>query len=132
MLINRKSPHLLRTLHCLPLFCVLLLAAGCSQQKGADNTEKIREGTAKATAEVKKNTTAVVEGVKEGWNRDKTDSVNLNAATKSQLLTLPGITEAKANRVIAGRPYSDKHDLVTKKILTEGEYVKIADRIIAK
>jgi competence protein ComEA len=132
MFIARKNPNFFGMTYCVALLCILLLATGCTKKQEADNTDKIREQTAKATAEVKKNTTAVVEGVKEGWNRDKSESVNLNAATKDQLIILPGITEAKANRVIAGRPYSDKHELVTKKVLTESEYSKIADRITVK
>ena len=122
---------LLRPAVYLLLICALLFA-GCSKKQETDNTEKIREQTAKATAEVKKNTKAVVEGVKEGWNRDKSDSVNLNSATKSQLVVLPGITGPKADAVISHRPYSDKHELVTKKVLLENEYSKIADRVVVK
>lgn len=103
---------------------------GCSKQEAKDNTEKIREKTAEATAEVKEKSTAVVEGVKEGWNRDKT--VDLNSATKTQLLTLPGITGPKADLVISHRPYASKHELVTKKILSESEYDKVADRVVVK
>ena len=132
MFIGRKNPNFFGVTHCVALLCILLLATGCTKKQEADNTDKIREQTAKATAEVKKNTTAVVEGVKEGWNRDKSQSVNLNAATKDQMIILPGITEAKANRIVAGRPYSDKHELVTKKVLTESEYSRIAGRITVK
>jgi DNA uptake protein ComE-like DNA-binding protein len=116
------------------IFCALLVCglalSGCSKQEAKDNTEKIREKTAEATAEVKEKSTAVVEGVKEGWNRDKT--VDLNSATKTQLLTLPGITGPKADLVISRRPYASKHELVTKKILSESEYDKIADRVVVK
>jgi competence protein ComEA len=69
-----------------------------------------------------------VEGIKEGWNRDKT--VDLNSASKTQLLSLPGITAPKADRMISGRPYASKHELVTKKILSESEYDKIAGRVV--
>jgi DNA uptake protein ComE-like DNA-binding protein len=43
------------------------------------------------------------EEVKERWSRDK--PLNLNAATKEQLMALPGITAAEPDKVIAGRPY---------------------------
>lgn len=109
-----------------------LMVLGCSKQEAKDNTDKIREETAKATAEAKKNTKAVVEGVKEGWNRDKTEPVNLNAASKSQLMILPGITEQKADLIIERRPYADKRELVTKKVLAESEYQNVADRVVVK
>ncbi len=53
------------------------------------------------------------------------------AATKEQLLSLPGITSAEANRVIAGRPYSDPSELVKRRIMSKVEYDKIADRVTA-
>lgn len=110
---------------------VLLLALGCSQQKAADR-DKIREGAAAATAEVKKDTSAVVEGVKEGWNRDNKGLVNVNSATKAQLLNLPGITQPTADALIQGRPYTDKHELVTKGIVSENEYARIAGTITVR
>jgi DNA uptake protein ComE-like DNA-binding protein len=110
---------------------VLLLAVGCSQQQTSDR-DKIQAGAAAATAEVKKDTSAVVEGVKEGWNRDKKGLVNVNSATKAQLLKLPGITQHTADALINGRPYINKHELVTKGILSENEYGRISGSITVK
>jgi len=110
---------------------VLLLALGCNQQQAADR-DKIKEGAAAATAEVKKDTSAVVEGVKEGWNRDNKGLVNVNSAKKAQLLNLPGITQQTADALIKGRPYTDKHELVTKGIVSENEYGRIAGNITVK
>jgi DNA uptake protein ComE-like DNA-binding protein len=56
----------------------------------------------------------------------------LNTATKAQLESLPGMTAAEADRVIAGRPYNEPGDLVTRHILPKTEYDKIADQITAK
>ncbi|MCI0351350.1 MAG: helix-hairpin-helix domain-containing protein [Acidobacteriales bacterium] len=126
---SKRDWKLLQIAASLLLACALLLA-GCSKQEAKDNTEKVREETAKATAEVKKNTKAVVEGVKEGWNRDKT--VNVNAASKSELMILPGVTDAKADLIIDRRPYADKRELVAKKVLSESEYAKVADRVVLK
>jgi DNA uptake protein ComE-like DNA-binding protein len=56
----------------------------------------------------------------------------LNAASESDLLTLPGITKREARLIIEDRPYGDKHDLVTKRIISEDEYLKIRDQIVAK
>jgi Helix-hairpin-helix motif len=65
--------------------------------------------------------------VKDRWNRDK--PLNLNAATKEELMTLPGMTTAEADKVIAGRPYEDAGELVTRGILPKNHYDKIADRV---
>jgi DNA uptake protein ComE-like DNA-binding protein len=104
------------------------LFTACTQRQ--QNPDEIREKTADATAQLKSDTKAVVEGVKEGLSRDKT--VNLNTATEDQLITLPGVTHTRATRVIAGRPYDDPHDVVTKHILSEEEYKRIKDRVVTK
>jgi competence protein ComEA len=108
---------------------ILLLAAlaGCTQPQ---NSQELKEKTAQATAEVKRDAKAVAAGIREGWSRDK--PLDLNTATKEQLLSLPGVTAAKADRVIAGRPYNAPGELVTRRIMPKTEYDKIADQVTAK
>jgi len=72
----------------------------------------------------------VAEGIREGWNRDK--PLDLNTATKHQLLSLPGVTSAEADRVITGRPYSEPGEVVTRGIIPKAEYDKIAYQVTAK
>ena len=124
----RSSKHLIGVKILIMTAALAVLFTGCTQKP--QNPDELREKAADATAQLKTDTKAVVEGVREGLTRDKT--INLNTATQDQLMTLPGVTRIRAGRVIAGRPYDDPHDVVTRHILSEQEYKRIADRIAAK
>ena len=58
--------------------------------------------------------------------------VDVNSASESDLVALPGITQRDARKIIANRPYGDKYDLVSKGILTEEQYKNIRDAVTAK
>lgn len=108
---------------------ILLLAAltACMQPRNSDD---LKEKTAQATANMKRDAKAVAAGIREGWSRDK--PLDLNSATKDDLSSLPGITNSDADRIIDGRPYDAPIDLVNRRILPKAKYDQISDRIKAK
>jgi DNA uptake protein ComE-like DNA-binding protein len=57
--------------------------------------------------------------------------LDINTATADQLKAIPGIGDAYSKRIIDGRPYTAKNQLVTRGILPQGVYDKIKDQIVA-
>jgi competence protein ComEA len=57
--------------------------------------------------------------------------IDINSATSQELDALPGIGPVRAAAIIKGRPYKRKDELYKRKIISESEYNKIKDRIIA-
>jgi DNA uptake protein ComE-like DNA-binding protein len=109
----------------LTLSLTILAFTACAPNQTPD---QIRQQTAQATEDVKRDTKAVAEGIREGLSSKKT--IDLNKASKDDLVSLPGITSPRADRIIAERPYATAHQLVSRHVLTEDEYAQIQDRVI--
>lgn len=136
---------------------VALSLIGCNARNSNTNAQsqeskdqKTREDVSNATAKVKEESRVAAknldeaahqaahdarvaaQGAKEGWNRKETTVVNVNSASKTQLESLPGMSAKQSENVINNRPYSSKHDLVAKGIISQEEYDRIADRLTAE
>jgi len=92
------------------LFCLPLLAQTASSG-----------GSTKAAAPQSTKSSSATSGAK----------LDINSATKDQLQALPGIGTAYSQKIIDGRPYHAKNDLVNRKIIPQSTYDGIKDQIIA-
>jgi DNA uptake protein ComE-like DNA-binding protein len=57
--------------------------------------------------------------------------IDINSASRKELMSLAGVGDADAERIIRGRPYLTKAELVTKHVMPTGPYLSIRNRLVA-
>jgi competence protein ComEA len=111
----------------LTALALALMLALCSMAQAPKKTEKKGAETGQA-ADTKKSETA-----KEKAATPKAgELVDINSATADELKAIPGIGEAYSAKIIEGRPYRAKNELVQKKILPQAVYDKVKNHIVAR
>src|SRR5262245_50782558 len=107
----------------LVLLAILCLVAGSAFGQKKDNRRE-NQSTASSPKSTEKKRTAKTE--------KNEYLVEINSDPKFELMTISGIGDADAQKIIDGRPYRAKTDLLQKNIIPEATYDKIADSITAK
>lgn len=126
--------------------------AGCNTNGAPQSDQQLKENAAKTTEQVKagaqqaaadarvaaanaeRKVDAIAAGVKEGMHdnaKPSAGAIDINSASATQLEMLPGISGARAQRILQNRPYSSPHDLVSKGVVSEAEYNRISDKVVA-
>ena len=110
------------------LLSALVLATSLSlaqNDQTGTSTSSNQSTTTTTTKKARKSSTASDTSSKTSGKLD------LNTATKDQLMSLPGITDADAQKIMDGRPYRAKNQLLSKGIISKDEYAKIKGQIVA-
>ena len=122
-----KRHHLIPTLAALTLaFALPALAATTTAQ----NATASKSGTtAKSTSATKSTSAKKSTAHHTSSSSKKTHKIDVNTASREELMTLPGVTGDMADKIIAARPYKNMSELESKNVVTKAEYNKIKGHI---
>jgi len=108
-------------------FLWLTACTSCTQRQSPD---QIRRETADATSKIKQDTVAVAQGIKDGATKPR--AVDINSASKSDIASTLGVSDAVAAKIVAARPYDNVDQLVTKRVVSEAEFEQVKDKVTVK
>lgn len=122
--------NLLRVLLALSVFVIPAVAQSSSDTQGDQSKSSIQSaGTATKDA-AKDAGSATVSGTKAAADK-VTGKTDINSASKDDLMKIDGIGDATSAKIIAGRPYRTKRELLTRNIVNQSTYDKISGKIVA-
>jgi DNA uptake protein ComE-like DNA-binding protein len=106
------------------------LPAAARQSQGDPAKTSIQSAGAATKNAAKDVGSATASGAKAASDK-VTGKTDINSASKDQLMKLEGISDSIADRIIAGRPYRSKRELLTRKIINRATYDRLREKIIA-
>jgi len=116
------------------LFAGLVLTLGCLTVVPAlaQNSAPATSSTKSTTTTTKSSSVGMAKSsMKSTTTAGMTKMVDINTASKEELEALPGIGDAIADKIIANRPFANKHQLVTKKLVNAAQYKAMSPHIVA-
>jgi DNA uptake protein ComE-like DNA-binding protein len=146
----KLSDLTLRLVATLCLCAAMAWMAACNASGKPESDEQIRQQAQQATqnakaaadkaaaearvaaANAEREANDVAAGVKAGLHNGNRGGVDLNSASRADLEALPGVTPATARRIQSNRPYDTPHDLVSKGVVSESEYDRIAPDVVTR
>jgi DNA uptake protein ComE-like DNA-binding protein len=116
LLLQEGEPTMIRNIvRIITVLCALGVLSGITFAQAGGTDQSTTSSSTKKSTKTKKSSSK---------------KVDVNSATKEDL-TATGIDDATAQKIIDGRPYKTKRDLVTKNILTQDQYDKVKDQLVA-
>src|SRR5262249_35783625 len=135
-LIRRLSMSRIKSISVLAALAIGLMAPLAHAQGGATATTDTKAGAAATETKAPATTEAAKAPAKAKSAMKSTmasmPKCDINSASREDLMKLAGIGDATADKIIAGRPFKSKKDLLTKGLVTKAQYSKISGHIIAK
>jgi competence protein ComEA len=126
----KKQHFVLSILLALALVALPVAAQTATQTKG-DQAKGSMKSAGTATKDAAKDVGSATKSGTIAAADKVTGKIDINSASKDDLMKLEGVGDAISAKIIAGRPYHTKRDLLTRKIVNQATYNKISDKIIA-